>query len=77
VDEPDSIQYLGETIIDALAELPPGSKQQVEAFRALRELTQRATRTDAICEVCHGAAVEEGKRLATAPSDPYLWESGT
>jgi hypothetical protein len=83
MDQPDSTQYLAEQVADALEDLP-ASQRKDAAKRSLAQLAARAVRTDAICDICHAAAVEEGKSLIVTgggkPSltdDPYLWESGT
>lgn len=61
MDQPRSLDELEETIREGLSPRATSAAQRSEAHAALTELALRAQRVDASCEVCHAAAVAEGR----------------
>lgn len=61
-----SLDELEGTVREALSVRPATAAQRSEAHAALSQLRARAERVDAACEVCHAAAVEEGRKQERA-----------
>jgi cytochrome c5 len=61
VAELRTLDDLEATVKEALTARSVSATQRAEGQAALSELRMRAERVDASCEVCHAAAVSEGR----------------